>query len=231
LFLLPVYLQNSQGYTAYETGLTLLPSALVSMLSFMIAGPISQKFDPRRVLALGTVLMMLGSYGLSRLTTLSGTPDLFWPLMLRGMAMGFLFIPLTLSSLGNLKRSEMDTGSGMVNLSRQLGGSVGIAALSTQLSRRAELHQQAVAGHVNAGNPGLAGWLGHAQAWFVAHGYSAQAAHDAALMQLGMAASKQATMLSFDDCFLMIAGAFAASLPLVALLRRPAGEVDMSAVH
>jgi DHA2 family multidrug resistance protein len=231
LFLLPVYLQNSQGYTAFETGMVLLPSALMSMVSFMVAGPLSQRFDPRRILAIGTVLMMLGSLGLARLTTLSGTADLFWPLMLRGMAMGMIFIPLTLTSLGGLKPEQMGVGSGMVNLSRQLGGSIGIAALSTLLSRRAELHQQSVASHVNAGNPGLAAWISETQGWFVRHGYSHAQAHDAALMQLGIKAAKQATMLSFNDCFLMIGIAFACSLPLIAFLKKPAGEVDMSAVH
>lgn len=231
LFLLPVYLQTSQGYSAYETGLILLPSALISMVSFMVAGPISQKFDPRRVLAVGAVLMMLGSFGLSRLTTLSGAPDLLWPLLLRGMSMGFLFIPLTLASLGGLRPEQVAVGSGMINLSRQLGGSIGIAALSTLLSRRVELHQQSVSGHINAANPATQAWLQTTQEWFMAHGYSQTAALDASLMRLGQTVAKQATMLSFDDCFLMIGFAFMASLPLVALLRRPVGEVDMSKAH
>src|SRR5206468_2446771 len=73
LFLLPVYLQNSQGYTAYQTGMVLLPSALVSMLSFMLAGPLTQRGDSRWLLAIGTVLLMVGTYAMSHLTTLSGT--------------------------------------------------------------------------------------------------------------------------------------------------------------
>lgn len=231
LFLLPVYLQNMQGYTAFATGMVLLPSALMSMVSFMMAGPLAQRFDPRKLLAVGSLLMFAGSLGLSQLTTASGSPDLFLPMLLRGASLGFLFIPLTLASLGSLKPEQMGVGSGMINLTRQLGGSVGIAALSTALSRRLDFHRDAVSAHVDAASQNVQQWLAAAQSTMVAHGMDPSTAHAAALAQLQASIERQAMMLSFDDCFLVIAAAFLCTLPLLFLFRKGTTNVDMGGVH
>ncbi|BDI31025.1 multidrug resistance protein [Capsulimonas corticalis] len=231
LFLLPVFLQNSQGYTAYQTGIILFPSAIMGLFSFMIAGALSQKMDPRKMLAFGALLMMAGSYGLSTLTSLSGAPEVFVPMLVRGASMGFLFIPLTVASLAGLKPEEMGVGSAMINLARQLGGSIGIAALSTTLTRRLVFHQQSVSDHLNASNPAVTDWLAGAQANLISHGVSPALAHGAALGQLARVAAGQAMILSFDDCFLMIGTAFLCALPLVLIFRKSEGGVDMGAVH
>ena len=231
LFLLPVYLQSLRGYTAYETGQALLPSALISMVSFLIAGPLAQKRDPRALLAVGATLFMMGAYGLSSLTAQSGVGDTFWPLAWRGLSLGFLFIPLTVASLGGLKPEEMGVGSGMINLTRQLGGSVGIAAFSTLLTRREALHRDAVASHVNAANPALRDWLAATQAHMQTAGFSAPDAHAGALGQLAALVERQAEVLSFDDAFLMIAVAFLLALPLIFVFQKGSGPVDTSAAH
>ncbi|MCW3058557.1 MAG: drug resistance transporter, EmrB/QacA subfamily [Capsulimonas sp.] len=231
LFLLPVYLQNSQGYTAYQTGMMLFPSAIAGLFSFMIAGALSQKLDPRKMLAFGAFLMMTGTYGLSHLTSQSGPADIFIPMLVRGASMGFLFIPLTVASLAGMKPHEMGVGSAMINLARQLGGSIGIAALSTTLTRRVVFHQQSVGDHLNAGNLAVNDWITGVQASLIAHGVSPAAAHGAAIGQLARAAAKQAMILSFDDCFLMISVAFLCAMPLVLIFRKGEGTVDMGAVH
>jgi len=231
LFLLPVYLQSSQGYTAFATGMVLLPSALMSMVSFMVAGPLAQRFDPRKLLGVGALLMFAGSLGLSQLTTLSGSDDIFWPMLLRGASLGFLFIPLTLASLGGLKPEQMGVGSGMINLTRQLGGSVGIAALSTSLSQRLDFHRAAVTAHVDGSSQTVQQWLAHAQGNLIVHGLDPNSAHGVALGQLKMTIERQATMLAFDDCFLVIAAAFLCTLPLLFLFRKGTSEVDMGSVH
>ena len=110
-YLLPVFLQSAWGHAAYETGMSLLPSALLSALlsavSFVIAGPLSQKTDARALLVVGAASFIAGSYGLSHLTSRTGTRDVFWPLLWCGLSLGFLFIPMTVASLGGLKPSEI----------------------------------------------------------------------------------------------------------------------------
>jgi DHA2 family multidrug resistance protein len=231
IYLLPVYLQNLQGYTAYETGMALLPSALLSMVSFMTAGPLSQKADTRVLLAVGAGFFIAGAWGLSLMTTQSGTGDTFWPLMGRGMSLGFLFIPLTVASLGGLKPEQMGEGSGLINLSRQLGGSVGIAAFSTLLTRRQDFHRASLVEHVSVANPAVHDWLAQAQGLLTVHGDSAVAAQAGALGQLNALLQKQAMMLAFNDAYMLIAAAFLLALPLVFVFQRAAGEVDTSAAH
>jgi len=230
-YLLPVFLQSARGYTAYETGMSLLPSALLSAVSFVIAGPLAQKADARALLAVGAVSFIAGSYGLSHLTAQTGTGDVFWPLMWRGLSLGFLFIPMTVASLGGLKAGEIGEGSGFINLSRQLGGSVGIAAFSTLLTRRQDFHRAALADHVNPANPVVRDWLHGAQANLTAHGYSATDAAAGALGQLDGLVRQQAAILSFNDAFLMIAAAFLLALPLVFVFQKGADDVDTSAAH
>ena len=230
-YLLPIFLQDSQGYTAYETGMSLLPSALLSAVSFIVAGPLSQKADARALLAVGVVSFAVGCYGLSHLTAQTGTGDVFWPLMGRGLSLGFLFIPMTVASLGSLKPSEIGEGSGFINLTRQLGGSVGIAAFSTLLTRRQDFHRASLTEHLNHGNPIVQSWLQGAQANLTAHGYSATAAVSGALGQLNGLVAQQAAILSFNDAFLMIAAAFLLALPVVFVFQKSAGAVDTSAAH
>jgi DHA2 family multidrug resistance protein len=175
--------------------------------------------------------MFAGSLGLSQLTTLSGTSDLFWPMLLRGASLGFLFIPLTLASLGGLRQDQMGVGSGMINLTRQLGGSVGIAALSTALNRRLDFHRDALSTHVSGSSPVVQNWLAGAQANFVAHGFDPVSAHAGALALLQKTIEQQSIMLSFDDCFLVIAAAFLCTLPLIGLFRKGGARLDTGSVH
>ena len=230
-YLLPVFLQSARGYTAYETGMSLLPSALLSAVSFIVAGPLSQKADARALLAVGAVSFIAGSYGLSHLTAQTGTGDVFWPLMWRGLSLGFLFIPMTVASLGGLKASEIGEGSGFINLSRQLGGSVGIAAFSTLLTRRQDFHRAMLADHINAANPAVQVWLRQTQAALAAHGYAASDASAGAMGRLSGLVQQQAAILSFNDAFQMIAAAFLLALPLVFVFQKRAGDVDTSAAH
>ena len=231
IFLLPVYQQALLGYNAYASGFVQFKPALFGMLSFMAAGILSQKADVRVLLAFGTVLFILCPWGLSHLTTASGDDDVFLPLVLRGASLGFLFIPLTLASLGRLSSSDRDTGSGIVNFMRQFGGSVGIAAMTTVLARRADFHRVSLVSQIGAGTPQMRDWLGGAQAQLQSQGYGPTAAHTGALQLLNGAVQRQATMLSFNDCFLIVAALFCVGLPLVFLFQKTSGAQDMGAVH
>jgi len=231
IFLLPIFQQSLLGYNAYSSGSVQFGPALFGMLSFMTAGILSQKADARLLLAFGTLLFVFCPWGLSHLTTASGDGDVFLPLAARGFSLGFLFIPLTLASLGSLPSADRDTGSGIVNFMRQFGGSVGIATLTTVLTRRADLHRAALVSHVNSGNPAVRDWLAGAQAHLAAHGLSQASAHAGALGQLNAVVQKQAMMLSFDDCFLVVAVAFLLALPLVFLFQRGTGGAGMGAAH
>lgn len=226
IYLLPVFLQSAQGYTAYATGMALLPSALLSMVSFLSAGSLSQKADTRLLLLIGSALFVLGAWGLSGLASQSGVDDTYWPLMARGAALGYLFIPLTVASLGGLKPQEMGEGSGFINLTRQLGGSIGIAAFSTLLVRRADFHRASLVSHLTDGNSALRDWTGQAESRLRTQGLSASDAHGGALGLLNSLVQRQALMLSFNDAYLLIGLAFVLALPLLLVFKKGASTSE-----
>lgn len=231
LFLLPVFLQNAQGYTAFATGMIMMPAALISMVSFMAASFLTQRVDARKILGIGAVFMITGAMGLTYMTVFTGGDNLFVTLLVRGFSLGFLFIPLTLSSLSDLKPDQMGVGSGLINLTRQLGGSIGIATLSTLLSRRLTFHQQSISQNLYYGNHNVDTWIYGVQAWCVGHGYSKAGAHVTALKALSLKISQQAYIMSFNDCFLMIVFVFSVAIPLTFLFKKGTATVDMGSVH
>jgi len=231
IFLLPVFLQNLQGYTPYESGFVQFGPAVFAVFSFMAAGLLSAKQDPRVLLGIGTVLFILCPWGLSFLSTQTGNPDLYGPLIARSAALGFLFVPLTIAPLGSLKPQERGAGSGIVNFMRQFGGSVGIAVMSTVLDRQRDYHRAWLVGHVNAGNPAVQNWLHGTQNLLLAHGYGPAQAQAGALGLLARTVERQVFLLSFNDCFRLVAAVFLLAFPLVFLFREADGKVDMSEAH
>ena len=125
----------------------------------------------------------------------------------------------------------MGVGSGLINLTRQLGGSIGIAAFSTLLTRRQEFHRQSVTAHLNAANPALTQWLARTQTHLQSAGYSAASAHAGAFAQLAAAVERQVSMLSFDDAFFLVTVTFVLFSPLILVFEKPRGSVDTSQAH
>jgi len=177
------------------------------------------------------VLFILCPWGLSFLSTQTGNPDLYGPLIARSAALGFLFVPLTIAPLGSLKPQERGAGSGIVNFMRQFGGSVGIAVMSTVLDRQRDYHRAWLVGHVNAGNPAVQNWLHGTQNLLLAHGYGPAQAQAGALGLLARTVERQVFLLSFNDCFRLVAAVFLLAFPLVFLFREADGKVDMSEAH
>jgi DHA2 family multidrug resistance protein len=165
------------------------------------------------------------------LTAQTGDPNLYGPLVFRSAALGFLFVPLTVASLGGLRPQDRGAGSGIVNFMRQFGGSVGIATMSTVLDRQVDYHRAWLVTFVNSGNPIVEGWLRGAQGLLLTHGYSPTAGQASAMSLLARTVESQAYILAFNDCFRLVAGVFLLALPIALLFKRPSGKVDMSEAH
>jgi DHA2 family multidrug resistance protein len=136
VFVLPVFLQQLHGYTAQQTGMVILPGALASAFTMAIVGRIANQVDARPMIVFGAFMFLASMVQLSRLTLDSGQSDLFWPLIFRGVGLGFLFVPLTSATVAGLPMRLIGQGTGMFNLMRQLGGSLGIAIMATMLARQ-----------------------------------------------------------------------------------------------
>ncbi len=192
---LPLFFQSILGFTAFDTGMALLPGALSTAVSMLIIGRIFNRIDGRWSIVFGMVTFAWSTWLLGGLNVQAGYWDVFWPRLIQGFGLGFLFVPLTTIALGDVPIHELAGATGVFTLLRQLGGSFGIAILTTMLT-----HQTAVAWNVLAS--------GVTQT----HGYSVPAL-------TGMVA-QQSAMIAYDYLFRFCAIVFVLSTPLVFLIAK-----------
>jgi MFS transporter, DHA2 family, multidrug resistance protein len=147
-FLLPIYLQNSLGYTALQAGSVFLPVGLIQGITAPISGRISDKLNPKLPLIIGVILFSFSFYLNSRLSWLTELNYIMISLYLRGFAMGLMFTALSTVSLSEIPREKMAQASAITNSIRQLGGSLGVALLATLLTSRVSYHGQVFSGAV-----------------------------------------------------------------------------------
>src|SRR6476646_11771373 len=159
IFVLPIYLQNLHGLTANQTGLVILPGAIASAVTMAFVGKNANRLDARVTVTIGAVFFFIAMWMLSRMTLASGPSETFWPLILRGVGLGLIFVPLTSASMAELKVTELAQGTGMFNLTRQLGGSLGIAIMATLLTRFTAQKKALLTEHVTTMDPTSLGRL------------------------------------------------------------------------
>jgi MFS transporter, DHA2 family, multidrug resistance protein len=141
-FLMPVYLQNSMGYTALQAGSVFLPVGIIQGFIAPISGRISDRFNPKLPIILGVVLMAFSFYLNSKLSLFSEMKAIMVSLYVRGVGMGLMFTALSTIALIEIPREKMAQASGISNSIRQLGGSLGVALLATLLTTRVNYHAQ-----------------------------------------------------------------------------------------
>jgi DHA2 family multidrug resistance protein len=147
-FLLPVYLQNSLGYTALQAGSVFLPVGIIQGAIAPISGRISDKINPKLPIVVGVILLAISFYLNSRLSYLTELRYIMISLYIRGVAMGLMFTALSTVMLLEIPREKMAQASAITNSIRQLGGSLGVAILATLLTSRANFHMQIFGGSI-----------------------------------------------------------------------------------
>jgi MFS transporter, DHA2 family, multidrug resistance protein len=152
-------------------------------------------------------------------TTAIGMNDLLLPMVLRGVGLGFIFVPLTGAAVADLRPDQLAQGTGLFNLARQLGGSFGIALTATLLSRFTEQSREALLPHLAAGSPSATSWLQQATARLATLGSSLPEAQQRAQALLEATLRQQASMVAFEKVFLTMGLTFVAALPLLLLFR------------
>jgi DHA2 family multidrug resistance protein len=151
-FLLPLYLQNSMGYTAVQAGSVFLPVGIIQGCMSPIAGKISDKFSPKAPMILGVIILAISFALNSQLSFLTEHSFIMTSLYLRGFGLGIVFTPLSTLSLLTMPREKMAQASGITNTVRQLGGSLGVAIFTTMLTTRVNFHMQMFGAAVQTGS-------------------------------------------------------------------------------
>ncbi len=192
--ILPLFFQSILGFTAFDTGMALLPGAIATAVSMMIVGRLVGKVDPRLLVGAGMIVFGVSTWWMGGLNETAGYWDVFYPRVVQGLALGFLFVPLSTVMLGAVPREELAGATGVSTLIRQLGGSFGIAILTTLLAREAAVAQTTLAAGVTQ-----------------THGYP--------LAVLSQLVGTSAQVISYDYLFRLCAIVFFVSTPLVFFMR------------
>jgi DHA2 family multidrug resistance protein len=135
IFLLPVYTDKIIGMDATQTGILYIPGSLATIATMPIVGRFLSKWGAKPFILLGIVFVCISLYQLSIFTSIVGADDIYWPLIIRGIGLGCIFVPINSAVLGQFRGEELGQVAGLLNLSRQIGGSIGIAAIATYLDR------------------------------------------------------------------------------------------------
>ena len=234
-YLYPLLAQTIQGLTAAQTGMALLPGGLATAFSIVFCGVVTSnpksKIDARLLTLFGIGVSIVAMWFLAHLNPQVGAPDVFWPLLIRGLSIGFLFVPVNQLAIGSLKPDEVNQGTGLLGLARQLGGSFGIAILATFLSSHIQSDRAALAPHMSTHNPAFNDRLGGLTAMLTQHGLSAADAAGGALGMLDRIMSQQALSMAYNDTFLFLLLINLATAPSLLLLRRAKPGAAPAGMH
>jgi MFS transporter, DHA2 family, multidrug resistance protein len=235
IFIFPLFTQSLLHFTPTETGLALMPGGLATACTAVICGMLLNgprpKVDPRVLIGIGVALFVASMWDLGHLTTAAGESDVRLALIIRGAGLGFLFTPINNVAYASLKPSEAQQASGLINLSRQLGGSFGIAILATYVTVHTQIHRVDLLANVYPGNPLVEERVRALSGNLMAHGYSSVAAQRGALAMLDQETMRQASMLSYNDAWLLLLLTFVIVAPAILLLRKPRGRVAAVDAH
>ncbi|MCW4468850.1 multidrug efflux MFS transporter [Flavobacterium sp. MFBS3-15] len=233
-FIIPIYTQSILGWTALDAGLLLVPSSITTAFMMPFIGQMIQKGVPQTyMVAFGFLVFFLFTFWMFNVMTPdTGTEHFFWPLILRGVGLGLLFVPITTMSLSTLKGKSIGEGAAFTGMMRQLGGSFGIAIITTFISRFSQQHRVDAIGHLNGSSFEVQQRITQLQQGFMSKGFSSNEALAKAHQIIDLGVTKQATVLSYMDVFLYLGILFLICIPFILLVRRGKSKVDMSeAMH
>ena len=216
VFVFPVFCQTLLGFNAQQTGELLFPGGLTTIILMPFIGKMLNKGIPAQFMATaGMFLFFVFTNMLSKSTLATGETDVLIPLLVRGVGMALLFVPLTTLAMADLKGPELGQGSGLNNMMRQLGGSFGIAVLTTVIHTRQAFHRTSLLENVNVLNPALNDRLNGFIARFMSSGKSLTDATTMAYKALEGQITRQTLLLTYDDAYWLSGMVMLFSIPLL----------------
>jgi len=234
-FIIPLYTQSTLGWTATQSGMLMIPAALTTAFMMPIIGQLLQRGVPQQYLvSLGMLLFFVYSFwGYKIITPDTGADAFFWMLIVRGIGMGMLFIPITTLSLSTLKGQQIGQGAAFTGMMRQLGGSFGVATITTFLARRNMDHRSDLVSNLDINDPNVQQRIVGMQHSFMSKGIPAEQALKTGYKALDYIITKQAAVLSYMDAFLYLGVMFLICIPFVLMVKANKGKkIDISeAMH
>jgi DHA2 family multidrug resistance protein len=220
-FIIPLYTQSTLGWTAEDAGLLFIPSGIATAFMMPIIGKLLQRGVKHQYLVAGGLIIFF-IYSLWAYKIL--TPDtpaisFWWLLMLRGFGLSMLFIPITTLALSSLHGQEIGQGAAFTGMMRQLGGSFGVAVITTYISKENMVHRVNLISKLDGSNPAVQARVNLMQRGFMGKGMSPDIALQSAHQALDYTVTKQAMVLSYMDVFLYIGVLFLICVPFILLIK------------
>jgi len=228
-FIIPLYTQSILGWTALQSGALMIPAALTTAVMMPLIGRLlSRGVKQQYLVSLGLLIFFIYSFwGYKILTPDTAKDDFFWMLIVRGMGLGLLFIPITTLALSTLKGQEIGQGAAFTGMMRQLGGSFGIAVITTLISNQTTKHAAYLAEHLNINDFDIQQRLAGLKASFMAKGMTPDTALHSAYKILDLSVLKQASVLAYMDVFLYLGILFLICIPFVLLVKQKKGKENI----
>ncbi|MFN8293489.1 MAG: DHA2 family efflux MFS transporter permease subunit [Chitinophagales bacterium] len=226
----PLMVQRVAGYTTTLTGISLITGSLVSIVIMPVVGRMMTKgISPSLFVFIGMMAYVLFSFIMSLQSADTPYYSYMIILMLRGVGMSMLMVPLTNQAVVDLKPSEFPAGISMINMIRQIGGSVGIAITNTWIAHRFAMHRNDLVTNISTDNPVYNTISDGITKNLLSQGVNALNAPSAALKMIEMNVTKQAYLLSYLDTFFLVGVFFVAVLPLIVLLKNKSISQEQAA--
>jgi DHA2 family multidrug resistance protein len=223
IVLLPIYLETLMGYTAYLAGLVLGPGGVAAMVAMPIAGQLVNRVNPKGILAFGIAVTAYGVHQMSFFNLQADFYGILLPRVIMGFGIGFLFVPLTTVTMSGVEKEQMGNATAIYNLLRNLGGSFGVAFVTTLLARRAQFHQYRLVEHLTPFDLNFQTAVSGIQQFFRYQGFRSPVPGQGVVGVIYRELLRQATMLSFNDCFFVLSIMMVLILPFVLLMKKGEG--------
>ena len=220
IVLLPIYLQTLMGYTATLAGWVLGPGGIATMVALIITGRLITRMNPKILLSAGIIVCAYATYLMSQFNLNADFYTVSWPRIVLGIGMGFFFVPLTTLTMSGIRKEDMGNATAVYNLLRNLGGSFGVAFVTTILSQRSQFHQFRLVEHLTPFERNYQVATNSISEIMYYKGFPESLSDHASLLAIYKELSRQASMMSFNDAFYLTSIIMVCILPIVLLMRK-----------
>jgi DHA2 family multidrug resistance protein len=204
VYILPLYLSRIKDYTAMQIGEVIMWSGLPQLFLIPFVPKLMQRFDARFLAAVGYSLFAVSCFMNSHMTHDTGIEELRWSQLVRAVGQPLMIVPLTSIATGNIEREQAGSASGLFNMMRNLGGSIGIAILSTLLTRRQQFHSNRIGESVSLFNPETQQRIEQLTQAFVSKGIDPTTAHNQAIATIDNIVRRESFVMAFNDGFYFV---------------------------
>ncbi|MDF5723543.1 MAG: MDR family MFS transporter [Rhizonema sp. PD37] len=205
VYLIPLYLGQIQDYSPQQIGEVIMWSGVPQLFLIPLVPKLMQRFDIRWMAAVGFGIFSLSCFMNSNMTHYTAIQELKWSQLVRSLGQPLMILPLSSIATANIEKEQAGSASGLFNMMRNLGGSLGIAALDTLLTRREQFHSERIGETITSSSPQTLQRINQMTQYFMSKGADSSTAHNQALESIADTVRREAYVMAYNDCFFCIA--------------------------